>query len=286
MKRIKTAVFPVAGFGTRLLPATKAIPKEMITLIDKPLIQYAVEEVIDSGIERIIFITARTKKALEDHFDVNIELNHTLLKNNKIETLNNIKKISEIADIIYVRQKYMLGLGHAVMCARDIVKDEPFAVILPDDFIMSKKPVIKQLIEQFNIYNSPIVALMEVEKQEAHKYGIATKYEKISEQLYKINALIEKPKSIPNSNLAVIGRYILTSEIFDILDSLKIKNGDELQLTDALQKLILTQNIYGYSFEGSRFDCGSKSGLFEASINLALHNPELTDILKKYKLFL
>lgn len=286
MKRIKTAVFPVAGFGTRLLPATKAIPKEMITLIDKPLIQYAVEEVIDSGIERIIFITARTKKALEDHFDVNIELNHTLLKNNKIETLNNIKKISEIADIIYVRQKYMLGLGHAIMCARDIVKDEPFAVILPDDFIMSKKPVIKQLIEQFNIYNSPIVALMEVEKQEAHKYGIATKYEKISEQLYKINALIEKPKSIPNSNLAVIGRYILTSEIFDILDSLKIKNGDELQLTDALQKLILTQNIYGYSFEGSRFDCGSKSGLFEASINLALHNPELTDILKKYKLFL
>ena len=286
MKRIKTAVFPVAGFGTRLLPATKAIPKEMITLIDKPLIQYAVEEVIDSGIERIIFITARTKKTLEDHFDVNIELNHTLLKNNKIETLNNIKKISEIADIIYVRQKYMLGLGHAIMCARDIVKDEPFAVILPDDFIMSKKPVIKQLIEQFNIYNSPIVALMEVEKQEAHKYGIATKYEKISEQLYKINALIEKPKSIPNSNLAVIGRYILTSEIFDILDSLKIKNGDELQLTDALQKLILTQNIYGYSFEGSRFDCGSKSGLFEASINLALHNPELTDILKKYKLFL
>lgn len=286
MKRIKTAVFPVAGFGTRLLPATKAIPKEMITLIDKPLIQYAVEEVIDSGIERIIFITARTKKALEDHFDVNIELNHTLLKNNKIETLNNIKKISEIADIIYVRQKYMLGLGHAIMCARDIVKDEPFAVILPDDFIMSKKPVIKQLIEQFNIYNSPIVALMEVEKQEAHKYGIATKYEKISEQLYKINALIEKPKNIPNSNLAVIGRYILTSEIFDILDSLKIKNGDELQLTDALQKLILTQNIYGYSFEGSRFDCGSKSGLFEASINLALHNPELTDILKKYKLFL
>ena len=286
MKRIKTAVFPVAGFGTRLLPATKAIPKEMITLIDKPLIQYAVEEVIDSGIERIIFITARTKKTLEDHFDVNIELNHTLLKNNKIETLNNIKKISEIADIIYVRQKYMLGLGHAIMCARDIVKDEPFAVILPDDFIMSKKPVIKQLIEQFNIYNSPIVALMEVERQEAHKYGIATKYEKISEQLYKINALIEKPKSIPNSNLAVIGRYILTSEIFDILDSLKIKNGDELQLTDALQKLILTQNIYGYSFEGSRFDCGSKSGLFEASINLALHNPELTDILKKYKLFL
>ena len=193
--KIKTAVFPVAGFGTRMLPATKAIPKEMITLIDKPLIQYAVEEAIDAGIERIIFITGRTKKALEDHFDVNVELNNQLEASGKIDILKDMKRISEMVDIIYVRQKYMLGLGNAIMCVKDIVRDEPFAVILPDDIILSKTPVTKQLMECYDKVERSIISLMPVAKNETSKYGIVEIKEKITDRFSRLKDMVEKPAS-------------------------------------------------------------------------------------------
>ena len=243
---IRTAVFPVAGFGTRMLPATKAIPKEMITLIDKPLIQYAVEEVIDAGIERIIFITGRTKKALEDHFDVNVELNSQLELSGKKDILKDMKRISEMVDIIYVRQKYMLGLGNAIMCVKDIVKDEPFAVILPDDIILSEIPVTKQLMECYDKVERPVISLMPVEKGETSKYG----------------------------------RYILTPEVISALSKIEKGAGGELQLTDALKYTATYHDVYGYEFEGKRFDCGTKEGLLEATVNFAASNEKLKSVLK------
>ena len=210
---IRTAVFPVAGFGTRMLPATKAIPKEMITLIDKPLIQYAVEEVIDAGIERIIFITGRTKKALEDHFDVNVELNSQLELSGKKDILKDMKRISEMVDIIYVRQKYMLGLGNAIMCVKDIVKDEPFAVILPDDIILSEIPVTKQLMECYDKVERPVISLMPVEKGETSKYGIVEIKENITDRFSRLKDMVEKPEKNPPSNMAIIGRYFLSTDV-------------------------------------------------------------------------
>lgn len=278
---IKTAVFPVAGFGTRMLPATKAIPKEMITLIDKPLIQYAVEEAIDSGIEKIVFITGRTKKALEDHFDINVELRHLLEQTGKHELLEDMKKISEMVDVIYVRQKYMLGLGNAITCVKDIVRDEPFAVILPDDIILSKTPVTKQLIEQYNKVNRPVVSLMEVEKSETSKYGIVEIKEKIEDRFYKISNMVEKPKDNPPSNMAIIGRYILTPEVMDALSKIEAGAGNELQLTDALQYTAKYFDVYGYEFDGKRFDCGNKYGLLSATINFANEDDKLREVLKK-----
>lgn len=278
---IKTAVFPVAGFGTRMLPATKAIPKEMITLIDKPLIQYAVEEAIDSGIEKIVFITGRTKKALEDHFDINVELRHLLEQTGKHELLEDMKKISEMVDVIYVRQKYMLGLGNAITCVKDIVRDEPFAVILPDDIILSKTPVTKQLIEQYNKVNRPVVSLMEVEKSETSKYGIVEIKEKIEDRFYKISNMVEKPKDNPPSNMAIIGRYILTPEVMDALGKIEAGAGNELQLTDALQYTAKYFDVYGYEFDGKRFDCGNKYGLLSATINFANEDDKLREVLKR-----
>lgn len=277
---IKTAVFPVAGFGTRMLPATKAIPKEMITLIDKPLIQYAVEEAIDSGIEKIIFITGRTKKALEDHFDINVELRHLLEKTGKYELLEDMKKISEMVDVIYVRQKYMLGLGNAITCVKDIVRDEPFAVILPDDIILSKIPVTKQLIEQYSKVNRPVVSLMEVDKSETSKYGIVEIKEKIENRFYKISNMVEKPKNNPPSNMAIIGRYILTPEVMDALGKIEAGAGNELQLTDALQYTAKYFDVYGYEFDGKRFDCGNKYGLLSATINFANEDAKLREVLR------
>lgn len=277
---IKTAVFPVAGFGTRMLPATKAIPKEMITLIDKPLIQYAVEEAIDSGIEKIIFITGRTKKALEDHFDINVELRHLLEKTGKYELLEDMKKISEMVDVIYVRQKYMLGLGNAITCVKDIVRDEPFAVILPDDIILSKTPVTKQLIEQYSKVNRPVVSLMEVDKSETSKYGIVEIKEKIENRFYKISNMVEKPKNNPPSNMAIIGRYILTPEVMDALGKIEAGAGNELQLTDALQYTAKYFDVYGYEFDGKRFDCGNKYGLLSATINFANEDAKLREVLR------
>lgn len=283
MQKIRTAVFPVAGFGTRLLPATKAIPKEMVTLIDKPLIQYTVEEVIDAGIERIIFITARTKKSLEDHFDVNIELNQILEKASKYEELNNIKKISEMVDVIYVRQKYMLGLGHAILCVKNLIQNEPFLVILPDDLILtSETSLIKQLINEYNIHRKPLLSLMKVEQKDIHKYGIITQFDKINDNIYNIKEMVEKPKDEIKSNLAIMGRYILDKSIFNSLEHVQPGVNNEIQLTDAINLLLKKEQVYGYEFQGKRFDCGSKEGLFEASLNFALQNPKLYAILQKY----
>lgn len=279
--KIKTAVFPVAGFGTRMLPATKAIPKEMITLIDKPIIQYAVEEAIDSGVEKIIFITGRTKKALEDHFDINVELNSLLERTGKTELLADMKRISEMADVIHVRQKYMLGLGNAINCVRDIVKDEPFAVILPDDVILADKPVMGQLIEQFNKVNRPIVSLMKVAAGETSKYGIVEIKEQIDDRFSRINNMVEKPASNPPSDMAIIGRYILTSEVMDALNKIEKGAGGEMQLTDALQYAARYFDVYGYEFEGKRFDCGTKAGLLQAAIHFAAKDAELKDILRQ-----
>lgn len=277
---IKTAVFPVAGFGTRMLPATKAIPKEMITLIDKPLIQYAVEEAIDAGIERIIFITGRTKKALEDHFDINVELNQQLELAGKTDILKDMKRISEMVDIIYVRQKYMLGLGNAIMCVKDIVQNEPFAVILPDDIILSKTPVTKQLIECYNKVERPVVSLMPVAKNETSKYGIVEIKEQVDTRLSRLKDMVEKPASNPPSNMAIIGRYILTSEVLSALSKIDKGAGGELQLTDALKYTAKYYDVYGYEFEGKRFDCGTKQGLLEATINFAYADNLLAETLK------
>lgn len=277
---IKTAVFPVAGFGTRMLPATKAIPKEMITLIDKPLIQYAVEEAIDAGIERIIFITGRTKKALEDHFDINVELNQQLEAAGKTDLLNDMKRISEMVDIIYVRQKYMLGLGNAITCVQDIVKNEPFAVILPDDIILSKTPVTKQLIECYKKVERPVISLMPVAKNETSKYGIVEIKEKVDTRLSRLKDMVEKPSSNPPSNMAIIGRYILTPEVISALSKIEKGAGGELQLTDALKYTAKYYDVYGYEFEGKRFDCGTKQGLLEATINFAYADDNLVNTLK------
>lgn len=277
---IKTAVFPVAGFGTRMLPATKAIPKEMITLIDKPLIQYAVEEAIDAGIERIIFITGRTKKALEDHFDINVELNQQLLNAGKTELLQDMKRISEMVDIIYVRQKYMLGLGNAITCVADIVKNEPFAVILPDDIILSKEPVTKQLIECYKKVERPVISLMPVAKNETSKYGIVEIKEKVDTRLSRLKDMVEKPASNPPSNMAIIGRYILTPDVMSALTKIEKGQGGELQLTDALKYTAKYHDVYGYEFEGKRFDCGTKQGLLEATINFAYADEKLANTLK------
>ena len=277
---IKTAVFPVAGFGTRMLPATKAIPKEMITLIDKPLIQYAVEEAIDAGIERIVFITGRTKKALEDHFDINVELNQQLESAGKTDLLYDMKRISEMVDIIYVRQKYMLGLGNAICCVQDIVKNEPFAVILPDDIILSKTPVTKQLIECYKKVERPVISLMPVAKNETSKYGIVEIKEKVDARLSRLKDMVEKPLCNPPSNMAIIGRYILTPEVISALSKIEKGSGGELQLTDALRYTAKYYDVYGYEFEGKRFDCGTKQGLLEATINFAYADDNLVNTLK------
>jgi len=279
--RLKRAVFPVAGFGTRMLPATKAIPKEMITLIDKPLIQYAVEEAIDSGIEQIIFVTGRTKKALEDHFDINIELNNELAKSGNQKMLAEMKKISEMINLVYVRQKEMLGLGNAILCVKDIVKDDPFVVILPDDIILSKQPVVSQLIEKFEQYNSPIISTMNVDTAHTNKYGIIKVKESIDDRLSLLDSLVEKPKSNPPSNEAIIGRYVLTSEVMTALEEISTGANSELQLTDALNHVAKHSNVYGYKFEGKRFDCGTCSGLLEATINFANSRADLQSDLKR-----
>ena len=279
--KIKTAVFPVAGFGTRMLPATKAIPKEMITLIDKPLIQYAVEEAIDSGIERIIFITGRTKKALEDHFDINVELNNTLLESGNLEMLEEIKKISEMVNLVYVRQKRMLGLGDAILCVKDIVNDDPFVVILPDDIILSDVPVVSQLMTQFEEYGFPIVSTMKVKEEDTSKYGIVKFKECINDRLSLLDSLVEKPKTNSPSTNAIIGRYVITSSVMKALEEINVGCNNELQLTDALNLVAARERVYGYEFEGKRFDCGTRSGLLEATINFAYKRSDLKEDLVK-----
>ena len=275
--KVRTAVFPVAGLGTRLLPATKSMPKEMVTLIDRPLIQYAVEEVIAAGVERVVFVSARSKRALEDHFDRTPELEYQLAESGKTEVLAEMQRLSSMCDITYVRQKDPLGLGHAVLCAKDVVGKEPFAVILPDDIIMSKKPVTEQLIDNYNKTGKSVVSLMEVPDIDTSKYGIVKPGIEESAGLFELDGMVEKPKTNPPSNMAIIGRYILTPDVMDALEYTPRGAGGEIQLTDAILEVAQKAGVYGYVFEGKRFDCGNMNGLFEAVIHFALEREDLRE---------
>jgi UTP--glucose-1-phosphate uridylyltransferase len=283
--QIKKAVFPVAGMGTRFLPATKSMPKEMLPVVDKPIIQYAVEEAIASGIEEIIFVTGSGKGALEDHFDRSFELEVTLEAKGKKELLTAIQSTvpETTGTIVYTRQPEPLGLGHAIWCARNIVGDEPFAVLLADDLIQSETPVLAQMVKAFDRLRASIAAVIEVPHEETSKYGIIDVDETIDENLVRIKGLIEKPEPAQApSNMAIIGRYILTPKIFELLSKKKIGAGKEIQLTDAMSELLRDQPIFGCRFAGNRFDCGDKAGFQMANIAFSLEWPELREKLMPF----
>jgi UTP--glucose-1-phosphate uridylyltransferase len=276
--QIKKAVFPVAGLGTRFLPATKAMPKEMLPIVDKPIIQYAVDEALSAGIEQLIFVTGGGKTALEDHFDRSWELEQTLKERGKDDLLQEIKSlVPETGSIVYTRQNQPLGLGHAIWCARDIVGDEPFAVLLADDLIQSDKPVLAQMVKEFDRLRASMAAVIEVDPAETSKYGILDVAEEV-DGISRIRGLVEKPapEDAP-SNLAIIGRYILMPQIFDILGKKRVGAGNEIQLTDAMATLLDDQPIFGFRFQGQRFDCGDKAGFQMANLSMALANDELRE---------
>lgn len=279
--KIKKAVFPAAGFGTRFLPATKAIPKEMLPLVDKPLIQYAVEEAKASGLSEIIIVTGMGKTAIEDHFDTSFELEMLLRERDKTELLKMIENVSGMVHFAYTRQKKPLGLGHAIGITKNLINNEPFAVFLSDDIIDSKTPAMKQMVEVFQRYGTSILAVQKVPKSQAHMYGVI-KGKKVAPGVYKVLDLVEKPKSNPPSDLAIIGRYILTPGIFNSLEETKPGKGGEIQLTDALKILIRTQDVFAFEFEGTRYDAGDKLGFLKANISLALKRPELKVDLRKF----
>jgi len=276
--KIKKAVFPVAGLGTRFIPATKAMAKEMLPVVDKPIIQYAVEEAFEAGIEQIIFITGRGKKALENHFDRSFEIEHVLKEKGKDDLLKQIQElVPRTGTIIYTRQHQPLGLGHAIWCARDIVGDEPFAVLLADDLIQTDKPVLSEMVKKFDRLRASMAAVMEVEKDQTDKYGILDA-QQVEEDIVRIDDMVEKPKpDEAPSNLAIIGRYILTPKIFEYLGKKKRGAGGEIQLTDAMKTLLKEQPIYGYKFTGKRFDCGDKVGFQMANLAFALERPNMRD---------
>lgn len=281
--KIKKAVFPVAGLGTRFLPATKAMPKEMLPVVDKPLIQYAVEEALASGIEQIVFVTGSGKTPLENHFDRQYELEDTLRKRNKTDLLKTIESlVPKSGTIIYTRQSEPLGLGHAIWCARDIVGDEPFAVLLADDLIQSETPVLYQMINMFDRLRASMVATIEVPKEDTNKYGILSGEEDY-DGIIRVTSMIEKPspESAP-SNIAAIGRYIFTPRIFDLLGNHKRGAGNEIQVTDAMVELLKEQPLFGFKFEGTRFDCGDKAGFQMANLAFALERPEIGPQLREY----
>ncbi len=273
---VKKAVFPVAGLGTRFLPATKAIPKEMLPVVDKPLIQYAVEEALSAGIEEIIFVTGRKKEALEDHFDRSCELEHTLMARNKDTLLRELDSlVPESGTIIYTRQGEPLGLGHAIWCSRHAVGDEPFAILLADDLVKTDQPVLGKMLAKFEEVQSSIVAVEEIDPVQTDKYGILD-VENTGTDLLRIKGMVEKPSpDQAPSNLAIIGRYILTPEIYTQLSRKERGAGGEIQITDAMARLLQEQPIYGYRFKGRRFDCGSKAGFQMANLAYALDRPEI-----------
>ena len=285
--KIRKAVFPAAGLGTRFLPATKAQPKEMLPLVDKPLIQYGVEEAMHSGVQNIIIVTGRGKSAIEDHFDVSFELEHLLETRSKKELLATVRSVSDMIDVSYVRQKEALGLGHAVMRARELIGGEPFAVILSDDVIDSEVPCLRQLIDVYEFYGAPVVALMEVPRENISAYGVVDA-EPVShlggqDRLYRIRNMVEKPKpGDAPSNLAIIGRYVLTPEVFTSLDAIEPGSGGEIQLTDGLKHLLRSRPIYGYRFEGTRYDAGDKLGFLKATVEFALKRDDLGHAFRCY----
>lgn len=279
---IKKAVFPAAGLGTRFLPATKSQPKEMLPLVDKPLIQYGIEEAVASNIKNIIIITGRGKYAIEDHFDVSFELEKFLETRNDIEKLKIVKAISSMVSFAYVRQKEALGLGHAIFTAKELIDNEPFAVILGDDIIVSEKPCIKQLMDIYATKKATIIAVKKIPKSEISKYGVI-EGEEIDNKLFKVRSLIEKPsaKQAP-SDYAIIGRYILTPTIFKAILKVQPDPNGEIQLTDAINLLIKEEPIYAYEFSGIRYDAGSKLGFLIATVEMALRRKDLSEDFKKY----
>ena len=280
--KIKKAVFPVAGLGTRFLPATKASPKEMMPLVDKPLIQYVVEEAIDAGIEEVIMITGRGKNAIEDHFDISFELEHALRGKNDNKMLEEVQRISNLVDFWYIRQKEPLGLGHAILRTKDLIGNEPFAVLLGDDIIHSDVPTIKQLMNIYEKYNASVIAVEKVDKKDISGYGVIEP-KKLDERVYQIMDMVEKPspQDAP-SDLAIIGRYILTPEIFTALEKTVPDKSGEIQLTYGLRHLLKNQVVYAYQFEGKRYDAGNKLGFLKATVEFALRRPDLGDKFREY----
>ncbi|UWG97004.1 UTP--glucose-1-phosphate uridylyltransferase GalU [Dehalobacter sp. DCM] len=292
MQRIRKAVIPAAGLGTRFLPATKAQPKEMLPIVDKPTIQYIIEEAVQSGVEDVIIVTGRNKRAIEDHFDRSLELEMFLEKGDKPELLDMVRNIGDMVDIHYVRQKEALGLGHAVYSARRFIGNEPFAVLLGDDVIYSAEPCLKQMIRFYELYGNNIIGVQEVLPAEVSKYGIISG-SRISPRLYKAEQLIEKPpqEEAPECPLAIMGRYILDPDIFDILAEQPPGRNGEIQLTDAIAKLGNTQEIFAYNFEGKRYDVGDKLGFVRATVEFALRHQDigtklmgyLTELVSRYQ---
>jgi UTP--glucose-1-phosphate uridylyltransferase len=285
MAKIRRAIFPAAGLGTRFLPATKAQPKEMLPLVDKPIIQYAVEEAVNAGLENLVIITGRGKNAIEDHFDVSFELEKTLEERGKSDLLSLVRAVSELVHIAYIRQKEALGLGHAILVAQDLMNSEPFAVLLGDDVIISEVPCIRQMMDIYEEYQTSIVALMEVSRKETSRYGII-KGRQIpggDGRLFEVLDMVEKPavQEAP-SNLAIIGRYILNPSIFEVLTQTGRGSGGEIQLTDGLRKLLGRERILAYKFRGKRHDAGDKLGFLKATVEFALQNEELGTEFRSY----
>jgi UTP--glucose-1-phosphate uridylyltransferase len=282
--RVRKAVFPAGGLGTRFLPATKVIPKEMLALVDKPIIQYGVEEAIASGIEHIIIVTGRGKGTIEDHFDHSFELDAMLELRGKHELLAVSQGVSSLARISYVRQKEPLGLGHAVLCAKDLVGDEPFAVILPDDVIDAETPCLKQMLAVFDEKGGAVLATQTVEGPEISAYGVlAGSQDPVNKRIFNCTGMVEKPKfADAPSKQAIIGRYVLTPRIFELLEKTRPGAGGEIQLTDGLKALLKEEKIFGYTFEGKRFDAGDKLGMLEATVEFALKRPDLGPQLRAY----
>lgn len=290
MKKVRKAIIPAAGLGTRFLPATKAMPKEMLPIVDKPTIQYIIEEAIESGIEDIIIVTGKGKRAIEDHFDHNFELEQNLVEKGKYELLEKVKQSSKI-NLHYIRQKEPKGLGHAVWCARKFIGDEPFAVLLGDDIVVSETPCLKQLINEYEKTSSSVIGVQTVADDQTHRYGIIDPLSN-NGKLHRVNRFVEKPESgTAPSNLAIMGRYVLTPEIFGALETQSTGTGGEIQLTDSIQQLNQTQSVFAYDFEGVRYDVGEKFGFIQTTIEFALKHEDLkgkllelmSDIVQKEK---
>lgn len=275
LKKVRKAIIPAAGLGTRFLPATKAMPKEMLPIVDKPTIQYIIEEAVASGIEDIIIVTGKGKRAIEDHFDFAPELERNLEEKGKSELLEKVRKSSNIADIHYIRQKEPKGLGHAVWCARNFIGDEPFAVLLGDDIVQAETPGLRQLMDEYEKTLSSVIGVQQVTDSDTHRYGIIDPLTQEGRR-YQVKNFVEKPpQGTAPSNLAILGRYIFTPEIFMYLDQQEIGAGGEIQLTDAIQKLNDIQRVFAYDFEGKRYDVGEKQGFIETTLEFALQDEEL-----------
>lgn len=281
-QRIRKAVFPAAGLGTRFLPATKASPKEMLSLVDKPLIQYVVEEAVASGIESVIIVTGRGKAAIEDHFDISFEMEHLLRERGKEQALKEIHAISEMARVSYVRQREALGLGHAILQAKDLVGDEPFAVMLSDDIVDAKVPALRQMLDVYEKYDAPVLGTMQVEGEAISRFGVIDA-EEVEQGVFKIKDMVEKPpfKDAP-SDLAIIGRYILTPDVFDEIESTRPGAGGEIQITDAMRALLKKRPFYAVRFTGTRHDAGDKLGFLIATVEFALKRPDLAPEFVEY----